>query len=62
MTPANKTRAAKQGFSLVEILVVIAIIALLLSVILPSLKKAKEMARFTVCKANLNQMGTSLVT
>ena len=55
-------KVLRQGFTLIELLVVIAIIALLLAIILPALKKAKEMTRFTVCKANLGQMGKSLVT
>lgn len=44
-----------KGFTLIELLVVIAIIALLLTIILPGLRTAKEMARETICKANLRQ-------
>lgn len=43
----------KRGFTLIELLVVIAIIALLLAILSPALRKAKEQARFVICKNNL---------
>lgn len=46
----------RRGFTLIEILVVVAIIALLVSILIPSLKNAREQAHVLVCKTRLNQL------
>ena len=51
-----RTRELK-SFTLIELLVVLAIISLLVSILLPSLSRAKELARRVVCSSNMRQIG-----
>jgi prepilin-type N-terminal cleavage/methylation domain-containing protein len=53
-------RGAARAFSLIELLVVCAIIALLIAILLPSMTGAREVARRAVCASNLHQFGTAV--
>ena len=56
----QRNACRQAAFTLVELLVVVSIIALLIAILLPSLKKARGQAKDTMCRTNLHQLGVSI--
>lgn len=52
----------RRGFTLVELLVVVAIVGVLVSLLLPALQSSREAARQAQCKSNMRQIGIALLT
>lgn len=61
MRPATRCRTARAAFSLVELLVVVAIVGLLIALLLPAVQAAREAARRTGCTSRLRQVALALV-
>jgi len=58
----NRRRKQLSGFTLVELLVVVAIVAILAALLLPALAGAKASARSAACRSNLRQLGVALIS
>ncbi|MCH2205548.1 MAG: prepilin-type N-terminal cleavage/methylation domain-containing protein [Lentisphaerales bacterium] len=54
------TGTLRRHFTLIELLVVISIISVLISILMPSVIKAREVTRRAVCASNLSQVGKAL--
>ncbi len=52
--------ASPRAFTLVELLVTIAVLALLAALLMPALGRSKESGRVAVCQSNLHQVGLAL--
>ena len=55
------TRRAQRGFTLVELLVVITIIAMLMALLIPAIGRAREAARRVQCMNNQQQIGKAVL-
>lgn len=60
-TVQTRRRSRPLAFSLVELLVTISIISLLIALLLPSLKRARDHSRMTVCLSNMRSQGAAIL-
>ena len=58
---ASSQRSLRNGFALIELLVVISIIALLISLLLPAMAKTKRRVTVLYCAANMQHLGIGLM-
>ncbi len=55
--PGCRFGSVRQGFTMVELLVVLAVIGILVALLLPAISRAKRRAEETTCANNLRQIG-----
>lgn len=56
----SKIRRRSGGFTLIELMIVIAIIAILAAILVPNFIRARAQGQLTSCKSNLKNIGTAL--
>lgn len=56
----SKLRRKSGGFTLIELMIVIAIIAILAAILVPNFIRARAQGQLTACKSNLKNIGTAL--
>lgn len=54
------SRTGERGFTLIEMMIVVAIIAILVSILVPNFIRARAQAQTAACEANLKEIATSL--
>lgn len=58
----RRINARRRAFTLLELLVVIAVITLLMALVMPSLKRARYEAKLLTCRSNLRQIGVAVIS
>ncbi len=57
----RRRESRRRGFTLIELLVVVGVIAVLIAILLPSLAKAKEVAKRAVCQTRIRGWGQAFI-